>query len=216
VVSLVLPDVRKDVKRLQRDLELPVGFTAADPDSIESTPPTARRDHGSRRSAGTTTGEVRGERPSSAGRRADDRPTRSTKSYDRPKHNGPSRNGGPSPRPKSSGGTAGPRNPSTGSKPQTDGNEAPRRAQLEPLPDGKRRPSGAARRKAKRLAAYDLGETTPNRSSGRRPTGKKSGPTRSTSSSAAHRPKSKPAGAKTSSSNSGPRRASRPAPRRTR
>jgi superfamily II DNA/RNA helicase len=155
VVSLVLPELRRPVEALQKELGLPIGVEPVDLDALGTGSPAPRS-------------EAR-QRPSDQRSRTADRPrpkhdrSKPDRAHtDRPEQDRSTTDRSTTDRPR----TERPRTdrPSTG-RPRTEGtrpdharsgsSKVERVNDLAPLAPGQRRPSGAARRKAKRLAAAE-------------------------------------------------------------
>lgn len=211
VVTLVLADLRKDVKRLQRELGYPVRLEPADLESI----PQSERAH------------TKPKRP-----RSDDRDGARTDAKHRPARSQQAR--GPRTRDDAAKTRASRHNstvkPSERTRQRDQGkatsrayeapSAAPKKhpgaggAELEPLPEGKRRPSGAARRKAKRLAAVELDATDrprPSRPGGRTTDKRASAKPRSGGSAKrGNARKHGPSASKNKAGGAGPRRTGRP------
>jgi superfamily II DNA/RNA helicase len=152
VVSLVSADRRSDVGAIQRTLGYPRGVEPADLDAITPSGPSTRPARPARRRAATVA--------SIASPRATAGPRRSTgprKGAGSRKTTGPRKSRDPRAPGRGARGRS-TTSPRASQDDRTNDRGNGQKAGRAPLPDGKRRPSGAARRKAKRLAAN--GSTT--------------------------------------------------------
>jgi superfamily II DNA/RNA helicase len=170
VVSLVAPELRKDVAAIQKALGYPIGLSPLDLDVLDvATAPSVKASSPSRTTASSPAVAAPAARPSSAApstaaRETRERaPRRDADSRPSPSRTFESR----TPRRSDATDTARPtvrsterERPAASATPATPRVE--RIGDLAPLDDGQRRPSGAARRKAKRLAQAELARMYPD------------------------------------------------------